>query len=98
MKLIAACTFWCISLTVKAEPLPIPPVPPPMTTDTAPVPNKETSAPLSTAGQKPTVAVRLYRSRPYDPSMGFTPGSRYQSTEDRKPIQTPGLSLSLPLP
>ena len=31
------------------------------------------------------------------PSVGFAPGSRYQTTEDRKPIQTPGFSISVPL-
>jgi hypothetical protein len=44
-----------------------------------------------------SVAVRMYRSKAPDPSRGFAPGSRYESTEDRNPIQTPGFSVSVPL-
>jgi hypothetical protein len=82
-----------------AEQLPVPPIPPehPPLADIAPVPNPDARAPVPLASDEPNVDVRLYRARAYDPSVGFTPGSRYQTSEDRKPIQTPGLSISLPL-
>jgi hypothetical protein len=82
-----------------ADELPVPPMPPdnPPADDTAPVPNVDARAPMVPLSERPSVDVKLYRSSPPDPSLGFAPGSRYQSTEDRKPIQTPGLSVSVPL-
>lgn len=82
-----------------AENLPVPPVPPdmPRLADAAPVPNVDAQAPVTPPSDEPSVNVRLYRAKTYDPSAGFVPGSRYQSTEDRKPIQTPGFSISVPL-
>ena len=82
-----------------AEDLPVPPIPPriPQIADAAPVPNPDAEAPVPLSSDEPSFNVRLYRVRMYDPSAGFVPGSRYQSTEDRKPIQTPGLSISVPL-
>lgn len=78
------------------------PVPPPPPThvplgETAPVPNVDARMPVAPVSETPSVAVRLYRARPFDHSAGFVPGSRYQSSEDRKPIQTPGISVSVPL-
>jgi hypothetical protein len=82
-----------------AEELPVPPIPPriPPIADAAPVPNPDAEAPATPSSDEPSVNVQLYRARMYDPSVGFVPGSRYQSTEDRKPIQTPGFSISVPL-
>jgi hypothetical protein len=81
-----------------ADTLPIPPVPPltPPPGAAAPVPDANLSGPDAFV-TPPSVSLKLYRARPYDPGLGFAPGSRYQSTEDRKPIQTPGLSFSVPL-
>jgi hypothetical protein len=88
-------------LTTRAmgDEIPEPPIPPehqPLA-ESAPVPDPDAQAPIPAASDEPTFDVRLYRARPYDPGMGFAPGSRYQSSEDRKPIQTPGLSISVPL-
>jgi hypothetical protein len=82
-----------------AQELPVPPIPPehPPPAEIAPVPNLDAQAPVAPAPEGPRFDVRLFRARPYDPGMGFTPGSRYQTAEDRKPIQTPGLSVSVPL-
>jgi hypothetical protein len=82
-----------------AEDLPIPPIPPvhQFLTEAAPVPNVDAAAPVAPASDKTTVYMRLYRNRMYDPSVGFVPGSRFQTAEDRKPIQTPGFSVSVPL-
>jgi len=82
-----------------ADDIPVPPVPPviPPIADAAPVPNPDAAAPVTPSSDEPSVNVRMYRARTYDPSVGFAPGSHYESTEDRKPIQTPGLSISVPL-
>jgi hypothetical protein len=86
-------------VTAMAQELPIPPIPPdhPPLADIAPVPNPDARAPVLAASEAPSIDLRLYRAKNYDPSLGFAPGSRYQTTEDRKPIQTPGLSISVPI-
>jgi hypothetical protein len=87
------------SSVALADDLPVPPIPPehPPLAETAPVPDADATAPVVAASNEPSFDVRLYRARPYDPGMGFTPGSRYQDSEDRKAIQTPGFSISVPL-
>ena len=84
---------------LRAEELPLPPLPPvhPPLAEVAPVPNVDARVPVTAASDAPSFDVRLYRARPYAPGMGFAPGSRYQTNEDRKPIQTPGISVSVPL-
>jgi hypothetical protein len=85
--------------TALAQELPVPPVPPDRLPfgETAPVPNLDASAPSGLASDAPTLAIRQFRTQPYGPGLGFAPGSRYESSEDRKPIQTPGLSINVPL-
>jgi hypothetical protein len=82
-----------------AEELPLPPIPPesPPIGEAAPTPDVDARAPLTPASEQASVNVRLYRSNPPDPSLGFAPGSRFQTSEDRKPIQTPGFSVVVPL-
>ncbi len=82
-----------------ADDMPVPPLPPsiPPIADAAPVPNPDAEAPTTAASDEPSVNVRMYRARTFEPGSGFAPGSRYQTAEDRKPIQTPGLSISVPL-
>jgi hypothetical protein len=79
--------------------LPVPPLPPehPPGDVAAPIPNLDAHGPVIAASKEAQVGVELYRAQHYDPSRGFTPGSRFQSSEDRKPIQTPGLSIRFPL-
>lgn len=88
-------------LTMAAAPLnlPIPPTPPDNApTDTAaPVPDSGRIAPMTLANAETQVKLRLYRLRRPDGSMGFLPGSRFETSEERKAIQTPGISLSVPL-
>jgi hypothetical protein len=100
MKIVLALTLMMgIGSAAIADNLPVPPIPPniPPIADAAPVPNLDAEAPITPSSGSPSVNVRLYRARMYDPSVGFVPGSHYQSTEDRKPIQTPGFSISVPL-
>jgi hypothetical protein len=88
-----------VGQTVLADELPVPPIPPdhPQIGESAPVPNVDARAPVAPPSNAPKVDIRQFRNRPYDPGMGFAPGSRYQSSEDRRAIQTPGLSISVPL-
>ncbi len=88
-----------VGSAAMADTLPVPPIPPetPPLAELAPVPNVDAQAPSALASDTAGVDVKFYRARPYDPGLGFAPGSRYQSSEDRKPIQTPGLSFSVPL-
>jgi hypothetical protein len=82
-----------------AEPLPVPPMPPPdrQLAEAAPVPDRDAQPPVAPTSDETTVDLRLYRANTYDSSAGFVPGSRYQSNEDRKPIQTPGFTVRVPL-
>jgi hypothetical protein len=82
-----------------ADNLPLPPIPPRISVvaAAAPVPNPNAEAPIAPESDEPSLSVRLYRAKSYDPSAGFVPGSRYQSNEDRKVIQTPGFSINVPL-
>jgi hypothetical protein len=89
-------------LTLAAAPdtgLPVPPVPPsvPPTDTAAPRPDDSLRAPVVLADQDPLVRLQLFRMQRHDSSQGFLPGSRYESTEDRKAIQTPGLTVTVPL-
>lgn len=99
MNRILLMLFVVMVSTANAETLPVPPVPPaqPVPEAVAPVPDPDIRVPIATVSDEPRVDLRLYRAMPYDPGMGFAPGSRYRSSEDRKPIQTPGLSISVPL-
>lgn len=99
MKALLLIVLLVSAPPVLAEALPVPPIPPehyPLG-ETAPVPNLDTMVPMAPLSDAPKISVRLYRARPYDPGFGFAPGSRYQDTEERKPIQTPGFSVSVPL-
>lgn len=99
MRCLLLMGFLTLAGSATAVELPIPP-PPPLHSppgEIAPVPNLDAHAPFAPASAKTTVDVRLYRARTYDSSVGFVPGSRYQTNEDRKPIQTPGFSVSVPL-
>jgi hypothetical protein len=79
--------------------LPLPPVPPDRLTmaEDAPVPDTDVRAPASIQAQGAKVSLEMYRASRFDPSLGFAPGSRFQTAEDRKPIQTPGVSVRIPL-
>lgn len=95
----ATLTFATVTLATGAAELPVPPRPParPPSGETAAVPNLDAHAPVAPASDKPSIGVKLFRARTYDPSLGFAPGSQYQTSEDRKMIQTPGFSVSVPL-
>ena len=93
-------------LTVAAGParhpepaiLPVPPIPPahPPTAQSAPVPNSDLAAPAY-GSVLPNVTFRDFRATKYANSPGYTPGSQFETNEDRRPIQTPGLTWKVPL-
>lgn len=83
----------------RLQELPLPPTPPadyPLSA-AAPVPDDSVRGPLAEVSSGPSVALRFYRIPMFEPGDGFTPGSRYQTPEDRKAVQTPGFSVSVPL-
>ena len=99
MKWILVVIGMLGALPVLAKDLPTPPIPPSLApgSTAAPIPDSGVDAPPIAADAGPTIALKFYRAQTYDPSMGFAPGSRYSTTEDRRPIQTPGFSVSVPL-
>jgi hypothetical protein len=80
--------------------LPVPPIPPPNppTDQLAPVPNPDLREPTEIATEGARVGLQDFRARTFNnQGLGYTPGSQYESTEDKRPIQTPGLSVQVPL-
>lgn len=90
--------FLLAPLPTLAQHLPLPPIPPlnAPSSELAPMPDLDVRAPRS-----PTQTVRLrpevFSSERPDTSLGFAPGSRYQTADERRPLQTPGLRLTVPL-
>jgi hypothetical protein len=41
--------------------------------------------------------VRIFSLNEHDSGLGFIPGSAYPAPEDRKAMQTPGITLSVPM-
>lgn len=87
---------------VRREPpprLPVPPIPPahPPTDLTAPMPNANAYAPPA-ASLLPNVTLQDFRANQSgDKSLGYAPGSQFETSEDKRPIQTPGLTWKVPL-
>lgn len=82
--------------------LPSLPLPPPLPADpptdqAAPVPNGTLWGPDASAGDHGAFAFRIYRMPEFGTSQGFIPGSAYESPEQRRPMQPPGFSFTLPL-
>lgn len=84
---------------LAAEPrLPVPPIPPlrPPSQD-APMPDPDMRDPTVERGQPSvTLDMSIHRRSNPDASQGYTPGSRYRSEDDRKPVAVPGLRLHFP--
>ncbi len=82
-----------------AADLPIPPTPParPPRDEAAPVPNPNVRQPVEPSSSDIKVRPDVFTAKRPDPSMGFAPGSRYQPADERNPLQTPGVRLTVPL-
>lgn len=78
----------------------LPPPPPlpidPPTDRAAPVPDAPSSL-ADRAAPETAFALRIYRMRDFGTGEGYIPGSAYQSPEQRKPMQTPGFMVTVPL-
>jgi hypothetical protein len=63
----------------------------------APMPNRDITGPLVLEPQGAQFSVSNFRIRRTDQSLGYGPGSQYETTEDKRPIPTPGLTIRVPL-
>jgi hypothetical protein len=79
--------------------LPVPPIPPlhPPGDEAAPLPDQDIAAPALDASQGPRFTLHDFRVNRFNNSPGYTPGSRFETSEEKRPIQTPGLSVRFPL-
>jgi hypothetical protein len=79
-------------------PLPLPPVPPKHipAEEAAPVPDRGLRAPDRDT-RTAEFRLRIFSLDEHDSGLAFIPGSAYAAPEDRKLMQTPGFTVSLPL-
>ena len=82
-------------------PLPLP-LPPPLPAN----PPADLAAPMPDAALRPSIGIvrnatefglRVYPLQDLDTGAGYIPGSAYQSPEQRRPMQTPGFMVTVPL-
>ena len=89
-----------VAVSAAGATLPVPPIPPdnPPRDELAPVPNADARMPLDPSSAQVRVRPQLFPATRPDASQGFTPGSRFQATDERKPLQSPGVRLTVPIP
>ena len=62
------------------------------------MPNRDAVGPLTSPEKGPQVQLKDFRADPFQQSgLGYSRGSQFQSDEDKRPIQTPGLTVRVPL-
>jgi len=95
----AALVLLATTAARPAPALPEPPIPPanPPTDETAPVPDRDIRAPVNGSQNGVEVNLQDFRNNRYDQSPGYSPGSQFETNEDKRPIQTPGLTVRVPL-
>lgn len=78
--------------------IPLPPRPPTHVPAGEPAPMPDDDLRRPTLGTE-TVRfhVRMFSLDEHDSGLAFIPGSAYAAPEDRKPMQTPGVTLSVPM-
>lgn len=78
-------------------PLPLPPTPPKHIPagDAAPVPDRLLS--YDRGARSTEFHLRIFSLQEHDSGVAFIPGSAYAAPEDRKFMQTPGFTVSLPM-
>jgi hypothetical protein len=80
--------------------LPLPPVPPavPPAEQAAPTPDRDARAPWAPSEPGVRIVPQDFRIRRFNnQGLGYAPGSQFETSEDKRPIQTPGLSVQVPL-
>jgi len=94
-----AIALFAVTAARLPPPLPVPPIPParPPADSNAPIPNPDVTAPTPTASLSPSFMVHDFRINTFDRSLGYVPGSHFSTSEDKRPIQTPGLEMKVPL-
>ena len=83
-----------------APTLPVPPIPPanpPADNSIAPVPNPNVIAPHEGPQPLADITIQDFRVKDTNQGLGYVPGSQFQTSEDKRPIQTPGLTWKVPL-
>ena len=99
-RMVLAILLGLVAMAAGPAPvLPVPPIPPAdaPTGQLAPVPDMDFRAPQTSASQGVQVSVNDFRVYRPTSGLGYGRGSQFQSSEDKRPIQTPGLTLRLPL-
>lgn len=99
-RFVLLCAFMLAGAAASlAQTLPVPPVPPrnPPRDQAAPVPDPDIRQPMDLSSAEIRVRPDVFPARRPDPSQGFAPGSRYQPADERNPLQTPGVRLTVPL-
>lgn len=91
-------------LLAGAGPRTLLPLPPPLPANppvdqAAPVPDNNAHVPgaLDQDQGGAAFALRVYRMQEFGTGEGYVAGSEYQSPEQRKPLQTPGFTVTWPL-
>ena len=83
----------------RSRPLPLPPIPPALAPaeQSAPTPDRDAQEPGVPAEAGVRVLPQDFRVLRFNQGLGYAPGSQFETSEDKRPIQTPGLSLQVPL-
>jgi hypothetical protein len=94
--------LFALMATLAAAPAPqllVPPIPPahPPTAQSAPVPNSDLRGPQDPVSRGARVGVTDFRVPRENSSMGYAPGSHHQTSSERRDIDTPGLTVRVPL-
>ena len=62
------------------------------------MPDRGAVGPLTSPENGPKVQLKDFRADPFQQSgLAYSRGSQFQSDEDKRPIQTPGLTVRVPL-
>lgn len=99
MNRAIVCGLLLITGSAVAETLPLPPAPPAQVTQSqnAPVPDLDADGRVPSDELHSYVALRNFRSPTGQPGLGYTPGSQFRPPQDRKALQTPGVSVTVPI-
>lgn len=99
MRWILGLLSICGASPALADPLPVPPPPPAQVSGAAaaPVPDPDARLNLPDGDPRASLEIRNFQTPSYSAGQAFAPGSRFRTPEERRPIQTPGLSLVVPL-